>query len=306
MTLNNSLFGIPASHVTFEMPASGGADMAAAADEQCEVPLEERLAREQQQQPDGGVPSSALAVFQPQRLDKAAQGSQAGAAQQCKPADAETCAATTLLGVYTVQHGSRDLMLLPPAKNSSAGGEQPDGATGRYRFLLLLASAAVGGAASVVVVALAARRRTTPAMDVQHVQQVQQPQQLQTAAVKETPGSRARRRGSASGKRQQQQQQQMSNRLKGLVQQAASDGAGQSAADDAGQAHLEGIPVAQPPPQQDDGLPSSAAVAAGLMDPAMRRREMQDGVILIGRMRVSMCLCRLRLLGLVAACLLWW
>ena len=302
VTLNNSLFGIPASHVTFEVPTSG--DSMAAASEQCEVPLEERLAREQQQ-PDG-VPGSALAVFQPQQPDKHMGGSQAGAAQQCKPADAETCAATTLLGVYAVQHGSSDLMLLPPAANSSAGEGQPGGgATGKFGFLVLLASAAIGGAASVAVVALVAWRRVAPTAAAQQQVQQQQEQQVQAAPAQEVPSSRARRRGSASGKRQQQQQQ-MSNPLKGLVQQAASDDAAEKQPASAEAArHPEGN-VTPIPPQQDDSLPSSAAVAAGLMDPAMRRREMQDGVILIGRMRVRPCGCAKCCLPLLSLWLVCW
>ena len=289
VTLNNSLFGIPASHVTFEVPAGSDAGGGSATAEQCEVPLEERLAREQQQQP-GGSPGSALAVFQPQHHGKQAQGSQAAAAQQCKPTDAEMCAATTLLGVYAVQHGGSDLMLLPPASNSSAGQGQQDGtAVGRIGVLLLLVSAAMGGAASVVVVVMVAWRRTaainTAQQQAEQQQQQQQQQTPQSAVAQDVSSSRARRRGSASGKRQQQQ---MSNRLKGLVQQAASDDATgqQTAAPDAAH-HAGSRSVAlTSPAQQDEGLPSSAAVAAGLMDPAMRRREMQDGVILIGRMRV--------------------
>lgn len=290
VTLNNSLFGIPASHITFEVSAGSDAGVGAAAAEQCEVPLEERLAREQQQQP-GGSPGSALAVFQPQHHGKRAQGSQAAEAQ-CKPTDAEMCAATTLLGVYAVQHSGSDLMLLPPASNSSAGQGQQDGtAVGKTGVLLLLVSAAMGGAASVVVVAMVAWRRTAAAVTAQ--QQVEQQQQQQTpppAVAQDVSSGRARRRGSTSGKRQQQQ---MSNRLKGLVQQAASDDAtGQQTAAPGAAYHARSRSVAlTSAAQQDEGLPSSAAVAAGLMDPAMRRREMQDGVILIGRMRVRSYAC---------------
>ena len=76
----------------------------------------------------------------------------------------------------------------------------------------------------------------------------------------------------------------MSNRLKGLMHQAASEEA------EAAQRAPPTAPAATQQQQQagrgDDSAPSTAALEAGYMDPAVRRRQVKDGVTLVGRMQV--------------------
>lgn len=297
---NDSLFAIPAARLTFEAPGGGGATVAGAvpAGEQCEVPVVDRLVRERETQ-GSATPGSALALIQQQQQQQQRAAAAAGGGateQQCRPADSGTCAAATL-GVYAVhQHSSSGLLLLPPSANGSAeAAAQQQSSSGKtlanLGWLVLLGGAGFGATASLVVLVFVAWQRAAAAQQLQEQQAaaVDMPNGIAigAAAAGDAAGSgKARRRGSAGGKRQQQQ---MSNHMRGLVQQAAAND----------------VPAQQPPTKQqqqqqpwqqqqqqpgkphDDTLPSSAAVAAGLMDPTMRRREMQDGVMLVGRMRVG-------------------
>lgn len=281
---NNSVYAIPAAHLAFEAVY----DSASASGEQCDVPVVERLAVEQRRRNAPGE-GSELALFdqqkllQPEQLATAAETQQ----QQCRPADAGTCAAATL-GVYAVhKHGSSSLLLLPPAANdSTSNGPPPQQGRGnqdKAAWLVLLAGAGLGAAASVALLLLFVQRGTGAG--------VAEQQAVSTAADSnrasmdtagpEAGSSRQRRKMSSTGKRPQQQQ--MSNRMKGIMQQAAAEGARaqpQAAA-------AAGVVELQDQQHKDDTLPSSAAIVAGLRDSAMRRRELQDGVILIGRLRVS-------------------
>lgn len=294
---NGSVFGIPATRLTFEATPGGDAAAVAAAGEQCQVPAVERLVREQELQgtihgsQDGK--GSALAVLpQPAQLVPGEQQ-----AKQCKPAD-DVCSAASL-GVYAVlEHGSRGLLLLPAGSNESAAGSEDQHMQGRsstrqLSWLVLLAGIGVGAATSAAVLVVILRRQQEPAPAQAGVKPVpvQNGSTASAAAVVDSSaGGKSRRRTGASSKKQQQ----MSNRLKGIMHQAAQEGdvAPVTAASDA----VIQQQNQQPPQwekhrpdadQGDDTLPSSAAVAAGLTDPAMRRREVKDGVILIGRMRVS-------------------
>jgi hypothetical protein len=79
----------------------------------------------------------------------------------------------------------------------------------------------------------------------------------------------------------------MSNRVKGIMLAAAAQEGSDEAMPPPAAAPV--VPSAAPEWEQldDDSLPNSMAVAAGLTNLAIRAREVKDGVILIGRLRVS-------------------
>ena len=303
---NDSLYAVPAAHLAFEAPGHGGSTALAPVPGQwCDLPVVDRLV----QQPDalkGDSPGTALAIVQ-QQQQQGQRGSSAaaagsGTAEQCRPAEADTCA-VSMLGVFAVhQASSSGLISLPAAANESAAAAATQQAGGTSLGWLLLIGGAVFGATAAAFVLILVGRRAAATAAQQQQQQREQQQKEQAAASSSiangtangTPttgagaGSKLRRRAGAGSKRQQQQ---MSNRLKGLMQQAAAeDDPAQPAPQRQpaqGEAPAQQEQQQQQQRQQDDGLPSTAAVTAGLADPAMRRRTVEDGVILVGRMRVG-------------------
>jgi len=316
---NGSVFGIPAAHLTFEAAADGSAVAVVAGGEQCHVPAVERLVREQRQLDAGSSgghdAGSALAVLpqgeQMQGKQKdGQQAQQAQQAQQCKPVDEGVCTAASL-GVYPVQrHGISGLLLLPPGANGTAAesiqqqGQAADSSS-RAGWLQIIAGAGFGAAASTVMLVLVVRqqRKRLAASEPQAGSSAASSSTAAGAAQHSSINGKGRRRGGSTGKKTQQ----MSNRLKGIMQQVASEGSTPppavsptpAAAAGAGQLgerqfQAEQQSNQQPlqPPQQhrqngQDELPSSEAVVAGLSDPAMRRRQVKDGVIHVGRMQVG-------------------
>ena len=293
---NGSLYGIPAAHLTFEASSGTGTAVVVAAGkqgEQCQIPVVDRLVR--QQQPQGSSsPGSALALLheQQQRLREGVEDS-SDPGSQCQPADSGYCAAATL-GVYAVeQQGSSTLLLLlPPALNESTVATQQEQPRSSGSWLMLLV--ATGFGASISAVALVVMRRKATVAAAAAVSQ-QQLAAAQSAAANGSSGAAAagagdlgtggkgRRKGS-NGSSSRKQPQQMSNRLKGLMHQAASEEA------EAAQRAPPTAPAATQQQQQagrgDDSAPSTAALEAGYMDPAVRRRQVKDGVTLVGRMQV--------------------
>ena len=304
---NGSVFGIPASHLTFEAAGDGSALAVAEDGEQCQVPTVERQAQGQPQQRHSrgvGDAASALALL-PHHPQAKQQPPGGPGARQCRPAEDDVCSAAPL-GVYPLQQpGSRTALLLLPAGRTAAVDEaarqHPQARSGGQRsWLVLLAGVGAGAATSALVLVFMRRRK-----DAAHLMQAQAAaaaaagsngitSAAAAAAASFDAGgaSRGRRRGSSTKK-----QQPMSNRLKGIVQQAAVE-APPAAASQAAQQQTQQQAQQQQQQQQaqqqqqqqplDDSLPSDAALAAGLTDPAMRRRQMtEDGVIAVGRLRVG-------------------
>lgn len=284
---NGSIFGVPTARLTFDAARDGAAAVVAAGSgDQCQVPREQRLDE------DGSNNGRALALLlQP---SPPLAGSVHGSAMQCKPAEQDVCSASHL-GVYPVQHTcSSSLLLLPPGANESAleAAQQQQQQGGmrslRRSWLVLLAGVGFGATASAGVLYVAMRNRQQAAGKAATVLQQHVAARADGSATvsldASTGGKGRRRRPAVSGR----QGQQMSNRLKGLMQQAASDMPVHAVAFPEGaqqQSHRQ-HPMVQQNRRLDETLPSSAAVAAGLTDPSMRRREVKDGVILVGRMRV--------------------
>ena len=301
---NGSLYGIPAAHLTFEASSGTGTAVVVAAGkqgEQCQIPIVDRLVRQQQLQ-DSSSPGSALALLheQQQRLREGDEDRGSDTGSLCQPADSAYCAAATL-GIYAVeQQGSSSLLLLlPPALNESTGATQKEqGSAGGGSWLMLVV--ATGFGASVSAVALVVMRRKAAgaaAAGQQRLAAVQSATANGTAggagvaAGDPGAGGKGRRKGSngssSSSSSSRKQQQQMSNRLKGIMHQAASEEA------EAAQRVPPAAPAASQQQQQqqqagrgDDSAPSTAALEAGYSNPAVRRREVKDGVTLVGRMQV--------------------
>lgn len=279
---NGSMFGVPAAHLTFDAARDGAAAavVASGAGEQCQAPPEQHLGE------GSGDDDKALALL-PQPSPPAG-GLGQDVATQCKPAELDVCSASHL-GVYPVQQtGSSSLLVLPRGANGTAPvgvkAQQRGGFHSMRRsWLILLAGVGFGATASAGVLYIAMRKSKQAAGEaVTVVQQHATPRADGSATV--TPDASAggkgrRRRPGVSGR----QGHQMSNRLKGLMHQAALDVPVHAPSPPEGGLHQK--------PQMDDTLPSSVAVATGLTDPNMRRREIKDGVILVGRMKVR-CLLR--------------
>ncbi|KAL4433623.1 hypothetical protein ABPG75_000064 [Micractinium tetrahymenae] len=282
---NGSVFGIPAAHLTFDAARDGAAAalVAAGAGEQCQEP-------EQQLEEPSGDEGKALALL-PQPSPVPSVSGQGAA--QCKPAEQDVCSASPL-GVYPVQQtGSSSLLLLPPGANASAAAAQNErqqggGQGSRRSWLVLLVGIGFGATASGAVLYVAMRQRQQAAVEAAAALQKQLAARPDGSAAVTLDGSAGgkvrRRRPIVSGR----QGQQMSNRLKGLMQQAVLEVPSPTVAASAGvQQQSRQQSVQHQNGQLDDTQPSSAAVAAGLADPSMQRRQVKDGVILVGRMRVG-------------------
>jgi hypothetical protein len=295
---NGSLYGIPAAHLTFE--ASSGTDTAVVVAagkqaEQCQIPVVDRLVRQQQLQ-DSSSPGSALALLheQQQRVQDRGEDS-TDPASQCQPADSGYCAAATL-GVYAVeQQGSSSLLLLlPSAVNESTVATQQEQPSSSGSWLMLVVATGFGASISAVALIVVWRKAAVVAAAAVSQQQLAA---AQTAAANGSSGAvaagaagdpgtggKGRRKGSNNGSSSSRKQpQQMSNRFKGLMHQAASEEA------EAAQRVIPAAPTAiqqQQARRGDDSVPSTAALEAGYTDPAVRRRQVKDGVTLVGRMQV--------------------
>lgn len=284
---NGSVFGISAAHLTLDAANNGAAAAVVAAGEQCQMPPGQLL--------DQSSSDKSRAVALLAQASTPAAGLEQGRATQCKPAGQDMCSARPL-HVYPVQHvGRSSLLLLPPRANESipatARSQQQAGVQDAQRsWLVLLVGMGFGAAASATVLCISmSRRQLAAGKSMAVLQRTLAACGDGNAAVTvdaSAAGKGRRRRPGINGR----QGQQMSNRLRGLMQQVALDASVNAASDP------DGVqPQQQPEMQQivlrhhrqvDDTQPSSAAVAAGLADPSMRRRMVKDGVILVGRMQV--------------------
>ncbi|KAI3434469.1 hypothetical protein D9Q98_002546 [Chlorella vulgaris] len=278
VTQNGSLFGIPAAHLTFDAAGSGGPAAAAAAAGQCEMPEAERVVRAQQL--GDGSERGAVQVFRQEQLqdDEGWLGS-----TQCKPA-ADYCAAPTLVLHAVQKHGAHSIMQLPAMADNTPAAVAPQQQQATIRladWLLLLGGTALGGTVVAVVVSWTLRNRSAavqqPALEpIANLQ----PSGVDAAAAPSSSKGRPKARNKRGG-------QQMSNRVKGIMLAAAAQEGSDEAMPPPAAAPV--VPSAAPEWEQldDDSLPNSMAVAAGLTNLAIRAREVKDGVILIGRLRVG-------------------
>ena len=262
---NGSVFGIPAAFLTLDAAWYGSTALAVVPADQCRV---------------AGSPGSDMLL--------------SDVVAQCRSSGEDGICAATMLGLYQITqqpHGGELLLQLPPSANESSLRAAPHGqassGAAMKPWLVLLAAAACGAALSAVLLvvfwqqAAVAKHQGMPMPDSESIS-------LDDRGSGAAVNGRARRRsgggGSSSGAARKQPH--LSNRMRGIMRQPELEiggAAGQQS--EAGRTLLAGD-RAQKGVREDDGLPSTAAVAAGFTDTAMRQRRVKDGVIMVGHMRV--------------------
>jgi hypothetical protein len=297
---NGSVFGIPAAHVTFDVASLAEAGAAAAAHAQCRA-----VEASAQRLPLPAAGESEGKSLQRVHLPAAVQQQgllEEQAAGQCRPPgkdSADRMCAAAMLGVHAVQPRSPGgLLLLPPAPSESdARPEEQQQQGSSWQWVVL--SAALATTTSAMAVAVWVLRRQA-AMQMQQQQQRQmdehqQQQRRQQAAADASSASPAstkgRRRVGANGRRSAGGQQ-VSNRLKGIMHQAALEGSqgasgaaegAQNPSSSAQQQQQQHQRIGQEDVQPADGVSTDSA---GVTSEPQRSQRMPDGAILVGRLKV--------------------
>jgi hypothetical protein len=296
---NGSVFGIPAAHVTFDVASLAEAGAAAAAQAQCRMPE----AGAQRLPLPAAADEPGDKALQPVHLPAAVEQQglvEAQASGQCRPPGKDSsdgmCAAA-LLGVHTVQPRSPGgLLLLPPAPSEADARPQEQQQQGSSWQWVVLSAALAFTTSAMAVAMWVLRRQAALQMQQQQQRQMEEQQQQQRRqqaaedASSASPAStKGRRRAGANGRRSGGGQQ-VSNRLKGLVHQAAledSGGAGR-AAENAANASSTAQQQQQQQQQQHVAQPADGVStgSAGVTEGPQRSQRTPDGAILVGRLKV--------------------